>query len=144
MEVDYKNAEGYADPTYHDAIMNIVKWGEESKRFTFRPIVFICYQDAENKEETRNKVISFCRYACDLGYIPVAAQLMFPEYLEGNSEENEQLIAFMSLVLLTKCAETWVLGSVITDEMKKEINRARLRRQKVRYFSFDHKEVSRT
>lgn len=45
-------------------------------------------------------------------------------------------------VLLGKCEELWGFGDIISSGMADEIGSAKKRRQKIRYFSEDCKEVA--
>jgi hypothetical protein len=40
-----------------------------------------------------------------------------------------------------KCSEVWVLGNIISSGMAREIEVAKKRRQTVRYFNPEYKEV---
>ena len=60
------------------------------------------------------------------------------------SEEDERdLIMFMDIVLLSKCAELWVFGKEFSPGMCVEIDRAARKGQPIRYFTEDLKEVTR-
>ena len=83
----------------------------------------------------------YSRFAVDRGYIPVTPHLLLPQFM---SEENERdLIMFMDIVLLSKCAELWVFGKEISPGMSIEIDRANRKFQPIRYFTEDLKEVTR-
>ena len=60
---------------------------------------------------------------------------------DGNQEERD-LALFMDIVLMGKCDEVWVLGDRISEGMKTEIETAKRRRQKVRYFNGKYEEVT--
>ena len=45
------------------------------------------------------------------------------------------------IILMGKCQEVWVLGDVISRGMSIEIEKAKKRRQPVRYFNKDFEEV---
>ena len=47
---------------------------------------------------------------------------------------------FMNLVLMSKCAELWVFGDVISKGMKAEIDRAKRKHMKIRYFTEEMEE----
>jgi len=47
----------------------------------------------------------------------------------------------MGLILLVRCREVWYFGNVVTDGMRKELNRARLRDIPVRHFTEDCRET---
>ena len=59
------------------------------------------------------------------------------------NEENERETAmFMNYVLLTKCRELWVFGRTITTGMSEEIEKAKQRKIRIRYFTEEIKEVN--
>ena len=49
----------------------------------------------------------------------------------------------MNRVLLGKCAELWVFGEYISSGMRAEIERAKRKHMKVRYFTEELEEVCR-
>lgn len=110
-----------------------------NKERTFRPLVYICSPYAGDVAKNVKRAIEFSRFAVDKGQIPIAPHLLFPQFM---SEDNErELILFMDLILMGKCQEVWVLGDTITEGMSLEIEKARKRRQTVRYFNDDFVEV---
>ena len=80
---EYKNAEGYADPTAFGAFCAIEK--EEKALRAFRPIVYICSP-----------------YAGDAGYIPIAPHLLFPQFLDDNKPKERELGLFFGNAILSK------------------------------------------
>lgn len=48
---------------------------------------------------------------------------------------------FMNHVLLTKCVELWVFGSIISESMEQEIRWAKHRHMPIRYFTEEMEEV---
>ena len=134
--VDIKNSEGYTDPTPYAALSKI-----EREKKKFRPLVYICSPYSGNVKENTERTKRFCRYALDHGQIPLAPHLMFPQFMNDNDPKERELALFMDIVLLGKCQELWVLGEEITDGMLVEIETAKKRKQKVRWFSSDFEEV---
>lgn len=58
------------------------------------------------------------------------------------SEEHERSLAlFMGSVLLGKCKEVWVFGSVMSDGMKGEIAKADKMGKVIRYFNEELEEI---
>ena len=55
------------------------------------------------------------------------------------SEERETAI-FMNFVLMSKCAELWVFGDIISKGMQTEIERAERKHMKIRYFTEELEE----
>ena len=72
---DYKNAEGYPDPTAFGAFCAIEK--EEKALRAFRPIVYICSPYAGDIETNTAAARRYCRFAVEAGYIPIAPHLLF-------------------------------------------------------------------
>lgn len=59
---------------------------------------------------------------------------------DSNKAEREDAI-FVDIVLMGKCQEVWVLNERITRGMSIEIEKAKKRRQTVRYFNSRYEEV---
>ena len=95
---------------------------------TYRPLVYICSPASDDPGQTRR----FCRFALESGHIPLAPQLLFPQFIE-----DKDLILLMSIVLLGKCSELWVMEGGVPELVEV----AKKRRQPIRYFSNDFQEV---
>ncbi|MCD7751014.1 MAG: DUF4406 domain-containing protein [Lachnospiraceae bacterium] len=127
MPMDYKNAEGYSDPTPYLALKS-----------RFRPLVYICSAYSGDVGGNTEKARRYSRFAVDEGAIPIAPHLLFPQFLD---EQRERELAMqMDLVLLKHCLEIWVFGRV-TDGMSREIGLAERRNMKIRYFNEDLEEL---
>lgn len=138
MGISKFNSEGYYDPTPHEALTNIMN----EKRPVFKPLVYICSPYAGDIEGNIKRACNFCRFALEENCIPIAPHLMFPQFMDDTNPEERELAIFMNIVLMGKCSEVWVLGDTISGGMKREIDKAKKRRQKVRYFNPGHEEVS--
>lgn len=106
----------------------------------FRPLVYICAPYSGDVEENKNRAIAFAKFSYEMGNIPVTTHLLFP-FLDDTNEEARVTAIFMDIVLMGKCQEVWVLGERITPGMSIEIEKAKKRRQRVRYFRNDFQEV---
>ena len=135
--LDFKNAEGYLDPTPYMAARNI----ESRARPPFMPLVYICSPYRSNPDANMERTRKFCRFALDHGQIPLAATLMFPQFMDDRNPAERELAIFMDIVLMGKCHEVWVLGDTVSEGMAEEIDRAKKRRQRVRYFNSKFQEV---
>lgn len=140
MCISKRNAEGYPDPTAHEALTRI--W-EAEKAKAFRPLVFICSPYAGDTEMNAKNAQHFCRYAVEQNCIPIAPHLLFTQFLDDTDEEERGLGLFFSAVLLCKCAEVWVFGNEVTAGMRSEIARARRRNMPIRYFDNSCREVEK-
>ena len=139
MNKDKLNSEGYEDPTAYEALTNIEK--EERALRAFRPLVYICSPYSGDEERNTRSARNYSRYAVDQGYIPLAPHLLFPQFLQENKPEERLLGLFFGNALMSKCAEVWVFGGVITPGMEKEIKRARWKNYRLRYFSEECEEA---
>ena len=139
MSVNMRNCEGYYDPTAYEALCNIER--EEKRIREFRPVVYICSPLAGDIEGNQKKARCYCRFAVDAGYLPIAPHIYFTQFMDEHNPKERDLALFMDLILLTKCAELWVFGDVISRGMSIEIEKARQKGKTVRYFTENCKEV---
>jgi hypothetical protein len=137
--MDYKNAEGYADPTAYDALTIIEK--EERALRAFRPIVYICSPYAGDTESNIKAAQKYSRFAVNKGYIPIAPHLLFPQFMNDANPTERKLGLFFGNALMSKCSEVWVFGERISAGMESEIKRARWKNYRLRYFSESCEEV---
>ena len=110
------------------------------KRPVFRPVVYICSPYRGDEETNTENAKKYCSMAVKRNAIPFAPHLLYPMFMSEESERDLSL--YMGLVMLDKCAEVWVFGERITEGMRGEIERAEMRKKKVRYFTTDGKEKS--
>ena len=137
---DYKNAEGYPDPTAFGAFCSIEK--EEKALRAFRPLVYICSPYAGDIETNTAAARRYCRFAVEAGYIPIAPHLLFPQFLNDSDPKERELGLFFGNALLSKCAEMFVFGSRISEGMEAEIKRATWKGHRIRYFTESCEEVT--
>ena len=139
MSINKFNAEGYYDPTAYEALTRIER---ESKKMSFRPLVYICSPYSGDVEENVKKAREHCRFALNSGYIPLAMHLLLPQFMDDNNPKERDLALFIDLVIMSKCQEVWIFGERISDGMAIEIAKAKKRGQRVKYFGLNYKEVS--
>lgn len=139
MSINRYNSEGYPDPTAYEALTAVQK--EENKK-PYRPLVFVCSPlsgaVARNLENARR----YSRFAVDRGAIPVTPHLLYPQFMDDTDKAERELGIFFGLVLLRKCEELWVFGSVISKGMRVEIAKARKHGMRIRFFSEQCEEVA--
>lgn len=138
--MDKFNSEGYADLTAYEALLKIEQEERAARKAAnFRPLVYICSPYSGNIEFNTNNARIYSRFAVAKGAIPIAPHLLFPQFM---SEEHERSLAlFMGCVLLGKCKEVWVFGSVMSDGMKGEIAKADKMGKVIRYFNEELEEI---
>ena len=139
MSISKFNHEGYFDPTTYEALSNIET---EARKARFRPVVYVCSPFSGDPIGNAEKARSYCRFAVDTGYAPIAPHLFFPQFLDDENPDERELGMFMAIIMLTKCAELWVFGDRITKGMSQEIRKAESRNMIVRYFTTDCEEVN--
>lgn len=139
MSINKFNSEGYYDPTAYEALSLIEK--EERALRAFRPIVYICSPFSGSVDENIAAAQRYSRFAVDNGYIPFAPHLLFPQFLDDNNPTEHQLGLFFGTALMSKCAEVWVFGSIISSGMEAEIKRAKWKDYRLRYFTENCEEV---
>lgn len=107
----------------------------------YRPLVYICSPLSGNVSENTEMSKRYCRFALEKGQIPLAPHLMFPQFMDDSDPKERELAIFMDIVLLGKCSELWVFGDHVSEVMAVEIEVAKRRRQKIRYFTNCLQEV---
>jgi hypothetical protein len=87
-------------------------------------IAYICspYQNdpARNTERTKD----YCRHALRQGFIPLAAHLHYPQFLNEADPAQRKIGLECGLALLRKCDVIFVYGNQLTAGMKREIAEA--------------------
>lgn len=139
MSINKFNSEGYYDQTTYEALTNIEK--EECALRTFRPIVYICSPYAGDVTVNVENARRYSRFAVESGYIPIAPHLLFPQFLSDDNPKERQLGLFFGNALMSKCAEVWVFGNIISAGMEAEIKRAKWKDYRLRYFTENCEEV---
>ena len=106
------------------------------------PIVYICspFRGSVGKNIAKAKLYS--RYAISRCCLPVAPHLLYPRFLRDDVESEREIGICCGLCLLDKCTEIWVFGEKLSQGMKRELWRAKLRGKVIRRFTEDMKEVS--
>lgn len=137
--MDYKNFEGYPDPTCYAALCVIEQ--EKKALRAFRPIVYICSPYAGAVERNTEAARRYSRFAVEAGYIPLAPHLLFPQFLNDSDSRERELAIFFGNALMSKCAEVWVFGRDISEGMQAEIRRAKWKNYRLRYFTEEMEEI---
>ena len=139
MSINRFNAERYHDPTAYEALLTIEQ--EEREQRTFRPIVFICSPFAGDIENNVKAARRYCRFAVEIGYIPFAPHLLYPQFMDDSDEDQRILGLRFAISLLYRCDELWVFGEKVSAGMAKEIEKAEKRGMRIRRFNSKCEEV---
>lgn len=134
MGISKYNAEGYYDPTPHQAVHSLEK---ENRKW--RPLVYICSPYSGDTDANTRRARQYCRFAVDRGAIPLAPHLLLPQFMKEETER--ELAIFMDMVFLGRCEQLWVFGEKFSEGMEAEIAKAGKRDMKIVYFTEDCKEI---
>lgn len=135
------NSEGYPDPTAYGALSAIEQEEKKAARAArYRPLVYICSPFSGDVPGNTQKAIRYSRFAVDSHAIPIAPHLLFPLFMDEETERD--LAMFMDMVILGRCEELWVFGGTVSAGMKAKIDKAKRKNMTVRYFTDDLKEVT--
>lgn len=140
MGISKYNSEGYHDPTVYEALSHIEK-EEKVARRVYRPLVYICSPYAGDVKQNVHMARVYSRFAVRNTCIPLAPHLLFPQFMDDGIPSERELALFMGMVLLTKCEQVWVFGSVISEGMQAEIAKAEKKNIPVRYFTEELEET---
>ncbi len=86
--------------------------------------VYVCSPFRGDVEHNTKQAQKYCRQISELGKIPIAPHLYFPQFLNDAAPiERTKGISFGIAVMLF-CDEVWVFGDVISEGMGREIEYA--------------------
>lgn len=140
MGISKYNSEGYHDPTTYEALSRIEKEEKAAKK-AYRPLVYICSPYAGEVETNVNMARVYSRFAVRNACIPLAPHLLYPQFMDDTAPAERSLALFMGIVLLGKCDQMWVFGSIISKGMAAEIEKAEKKKIPIRYFTEELEEV---
>ena len=136
------NKEGYYSPTEFKALARIRH--EEKiarKKAAFRPVIYICSPYAGDTENNIKNAKKYSRFAVDRHCLPITPHIYFTQFMNDDDPQERNTAIFMNKILLSKCSEIWVFGSLISKGMKQEISQAKARKMIIRYFSEELEEL---
>lgn len=136
MGISKYNSEGYYDPVPQMAVNEI-----EKELHKWRPLVYICSPFSGDIEGNTQRARAYSRFAVDQGAVPLAPHLLLPQFMSEKTER--ELALFMDMVFLGRCEQLWVFGKNISSGMAAEIDKAKQKKMKIRYFTEECQEVSK-
>lgn len=136
MGISKYNSEGYYDPVPQMAVNEI-----EKEFHKWRPLVYICSPFSGDIEGNTQRARDYSRFAVDQGAVPLAPHLLLPQFMSEKTERD--LALFMDMVFLGRCEQLWVFGKNISSGMAAEIDKAKQKKMKIRYFTEECQEVSK-
>ena len=133
------NHEGYHDPTAYEALKAIAH--EEQQEFRpYRPLVYICSPLAGDAARNTEKAKQFCKFAVKQGAIPIAPHLHFPQFMDDSDPGQRRDGLWFAIILLCKCDELWCFGHIISNGMRRELDKARKRGIRIRFYDSNCEE----
>ena len=138
MTASKYNSEGYYDPTTYEALSRIER---EERAARYRPLVYICSPYSHGCINTNiENARKYSRFAVDRHCLPITPHIYFTQFMDDTVSEERETAIFMNFVLMSKCAEMWVFGDVISAGMQAEIKHAKYKHMKIRYFTEEMEE----
>lgn len=135
------NNEGYFSPTEHEAFSRIEKEEKAARKAAaFRPVVYICSPYSGDTERNVENAKKYSRFAVDRHCLPITPHIYFTQFMNDAISEERETALFMNIILMSKCVELWVFGEFISSGMKAEIERAKRKNMKIRYFTEEMEE----
>ena len=96
--------------------------------------VYVASRYAGDVSANVEATISYCRQVIDLGCMPIASHLLYPQMLNDDAPDERLLGQRFGLELLKMCDEVWVFGD-ISAGMESEIAEAKRLNKPIKYFS---------
>jgi len=145
----YRNSEGYSDPTVGAALSNMGReaaqkrkaWNRKRIMVTSRPKVYVVSPYAGDTAANIKRARQYCRFVAGQKKIPVAAHLMYPQFLNDKNLVERELGLLFGLALMRSCAEVWVFGTKLSSGMKLELEEAKRQKKPIRYFTAAMEEI---
>lgn len=113
---------------------------QSARRRPSDPIVYICSPYSGDTERNIKNAKRYSRFAVDKHYLPIAPHIYFTQFMDDDIPEERDTAIFMNWVLMSKCVELWVFGENISAGMKAEIDRAKRKHMRIRYFTEELEE----
>ena len=95
------------------------------------PIIYICspYRPTSEDEKARGieleanvkRACDACRLLVTMGYMPLAAHLYFPRFLDDDDPKERKEGMSLGMEWLEYASELWVFGNIISEGMAEEI-----------------------
>ena len=145
--MEYKNSEGYSDPTAGEAISNVMREyrtrrrGEWQRQYELRsrPMVYIVSRYAGDVSRNTEAAVRCCRYAVRSGKMPIASHLLYPQILSDDDPAQREMGMAFGLALLALCHEVWVFKDEtgLSPGMEAEEREAKRLGKPVRHFDLE-------
>lgn len=131
-----RNAENYCNLTAYAALAKIEQEAKQNR--AYRPLIYVCSPRSGDIAANQENARRYCRSVVERGGIPLAPNLLLPQFMDEETERELSLL--MGITLMGKCDEIWVFGNRITAGMRGEIDRVERLKKKIRRFSEELEE----
>lgn len=85
--------------------------------------VYICSPYRGDTETNIQNARKYCRAAVEMGCLPIAPHLLFPQFLDDDNPRERERGMARAMELLSICDEVWVFGiDNLSEGMEKEVN----------------------
>lgn len=104
-------------------------------------LVFICSPYRGDTKRNTAKAKEYARFAALCGKSPVVPHLLFPQFLDDDSEDERKRGIELGLLQMKQCDEMWIFGTVITSGMNYEVQNAKEQDILIRLFDSEMKRI---
>jgi len=80
-----------------------------------KPIIFVSSAFSGNEKQNRKLAIEYARIITDMGGIPIVPHLMFPEWIDGSTEEGYMLSMEMCKRLIVRSVDAVVACTLMNE-----------------------------
>ena len=90
-----------------------------------KKLVYVCSPLRGNEEYNQQICREYCKFVCDLGYVPFAPHIFYTQFLLEETEEERMRGINCGIEVLERCDEVWVFtdnDEGISEGMRMEIN----------------------
>jgi len=91
---------------------------------TDKPLIYVCSPLNGDRPKNQARAARYCRFVTQCHAIPIAPHLFFTQFLDDALPEDRAMGLELGLNILTRCAQVWVFGEVISPGMQEELELA--------------------
>ena len=103
--------------------------------------VFICSPLKGNIDKNMANAETYCRFAFDKGYVPIAPHIYYPRFLNDNDKNERKAGLRYGMEEMWRCKQLWCFGEKITEGMRAEIELAMQLQIPVKYYDEDMEAI---
>ncbi|MBR0189684.1 MAG: DUF4406 domain-containing protein [Clostridia bacterium] len=100
-------------------------------------LVYVCSPLRGHGEKNIIRENIYSRFVYEEGCLPISPFVMLSQFIDEDDTTERKSSKILSLKLLEKCDELWAFGLFHTESMKREIEKAKSLKIKIRQFTSD-------